>query len=76
MISQLRHNLEIEVVPAPHPDGKSIYRLNQAWGPGDSPNVDTIWLTSYDVEALWGLYQQEQAKAAANTGCFDTAYEG
>lgn len=80
MTKQTQHNLDIQVLPPRGPLGKSIYSLRQAWGPEDSPNVDTVWLTSYDVEALWELYQREQAKVAADAGCFNdcfnTKYEG
>lgn len=79
MTKQAQHNLDIQVMPPMGPLGKSIYKLQQAWGPEDSPNVDTVWLTSHDVEALWELYQREQAKAAASAadaGCFNTKYEG
>lgn len=75
-MTQTKHNLDIQVMPPLGPLGKSIYKLQQAWGPEDNPNVDTVWLTSYDVEALWELYQREQAKAAADAGCFNTKYEG
>ncbi len=81
MTKQLQHNLKMQALP---PRGgsldKSIYELQQAWGPEENLNVDTVWLTSYDVEALWELYQREQAKAAAGAGCFNdcfnTKYEG
>lgn len=79
MTKQTQHNLDIQVLASRHPMGKSIYSLRQAWGPEDNPNVDTVWLTSYDVERLLELYQREQAKAAANAadaGCFNTKYEG
>lgn len=79
MNKQTQHNLDIQVLPPRGPLGKSIYKLQQAWGPEDNLNVDTVWLTSYDVEALWELYQREQALAAAsaaNAGCFNTKYEG
>lgn len=79
MTKQTQHNLDIQVMPARGPLGKSIYKLQQVWGPEDNPNVDTVWLTSYDVEALWELYQREQALAAASAadaGCFNTKYEG
>lgn len=73
---QKQHNLDIQALPPRGPLGKSIYKLQQAWGPEDNPNVDTVWLTSYDVERLLELYQREQAKAAADTGCFNTKCEG
>ena len=79
MTKQTQHNLDIQVMPPLGPLGKSIYKLQQAWGPEENPNVDTVWLTSYDVEALWELYQREQALAAssaANASCFNTKYEG
>lgn len=80
MTKHMQHNLRIGVLAPKGPLGKSIYELSQAFGPEDNPNVDTIWLTSYDVEALWELYQREQAKAAADAGCssdcFNTKYEG
>lgn len=76
MTKQTQHNLDIQVLPPREPLGKSIYKLQQAWGLEDNPNVDTVWLTSYDVEALLELYQREQALAASSTGCFNTKYEG
>ena len=76
MTKQAQHNLDIQVMPPLGPLGKSIYKLQQAWGTEDSPNIDTVWLTSYDVEALWELYQREQAGAAASAGYFNTKYEG
>ena len=76
MTKQTRHNLKMQALPPKGPLGGSIYELQQVWGPEDSPNVDTVWLTSYDVEALWELYQREQAEAAASAGCFNTKYEG
>lgn len=78
-MTQTKHNLDIQVLASRHPMGKSIYKLQQAWGPEDNPNVDTVWLTSYDVERLLELYQREQAEAAANAAnaiCFNTKYEG
>ena len=61
------HNLDIQAHPPRNWSlGRSIYSLRQAWGPEDNPNVDTVWLTAHDVEALWELYQREQAKAATN----------
>lgn len=79
MTKQTQHNLDIQVLPPRGPLGKSIYSLQQVWGPEDNPNVYTVWLTSYDVERLLELYQREQAKAAtdvADAGCFNTKYEG
>lgn len=81
MTKQTQHNLDIQVLTSTSrgPLGKSIYSLRQAWGPEDNPNVDTVWLTSYDVERLLELYQREQALAAAsaaNAVCFKTKYEG
>lgn len=76
MTKQTQHNLDIQVIPPRCFVGKSIYKLQQAWGPEDNPNVDTVWLTSYDVERLLELYQREQAEAAASDGCFNTKYEG
>lgn len=79
MTKQTQHNLYIQVLPPRGPLGKSIYGLRQAWGPEDNPNVDTVWLTSFDVEAIWELYQRGQALAAASAAdadCFNTKYEG